>query len=148
MSEFSLRFDAAVEDLNDRTLAGLPGQFARLVYLSSTRDFNSGYYRHDGLAFTFGEDVAHAALSASHITVFERIIEAGLEILVRDLYSYFSSTVSDVAQAISSWKTMQIYRLLTPPDCEGLIKRFFLGNVEVALLITQKQFLEDASKKE
>ena len=48
----------AVTDLTNRTLSRLPGDFSRLVYLASSRDYNTGQYYHDGLAFHFSESVA------------------------------------------------------------------------------------------
>src|SRR6266404_4882280 len=41
--------EAAREDLNNRTLARIGLEFGRLIYLASTRDYNTGRYYHDGL---------------------------------------------------------------------------------------------------
>ena len=46
--------EAACQDLNLRTLVHIHGDFARLVYLASMRDYNTGEYYHDGLAWQFG----------------------------------------------------------------------------------------------
>ena len=54
--------EEAIEDLQNHTLEGISGSIARLVYLASTRDYNSGRYYHDGLAFRFTEEVAQTAL--------------------------------------------------------------------------------------
>src|SRR5436190_1559634 len=51
----------ALRDLRNRTLAKLDGDLARLVYLASTRDYNTGRYAHDGLSFRFSESVAETA---------------------------------------------------------------------------------------
>jgi len=37
-----VRVQSAYDDLQRRTLSGIPCDFARLIYLASTRDYNSG----------------------------------------------------------------------------------------------------------
>ena len=59
-------FEEAVRDLQNRTLDRLDGDFAKLVYLASTRDYNTGRYAHDGLSFRFSEPVAERVLAAAH----------------------------------------------------------------------------------
>lgn len=53
-----LDVEAAAADLRTRTLGKLSGDMARLLYLASMRDYNSGEYFHDGLAIQFGQEVA------------------------------------------------------------------------------------------
>ena len=40
----------AYEDLLQRSLSRIPCDLGRLLYLASTRDYNTGNYHHDGLA--------------------------------------------------------------------------------------------------
>jgi hypothetical protein len=58
-----LDIDAVVTDLKNRTLSGLPGEMAQLVYLASTRDYNTGQYFHEGLASEFSGPLASQALA-------------------------------------------------------------------------------------
>jgi len=55
--------EAAIRDLENRTLASLHGELTKLVYLSSTRDYNTGEYLHEGLAQRFGAEAAQQALA-------------------------------------------------------------------------------------
>jgi hypothetical protein len=77
--------EAAREDLNKRTLAKIRLDFARLIYLASTRDYNTGRYYHDGLAFQFSEAVAAQALSDAHEEVFTDLALSPLKDLVDQL---------------------------------------------------------------
>src|SRR5260370_14362454 len=87
----NVEIEPAVRDLRNRTLAKLPGDFSRLVYLASSRDYNSGQYHHDGLSFLFGENVASKALAACHREVFDLLVYASFVDLVEELDKYISS---------------------------------------------------------
>ena len=81
--------EEALRDLQNRTLARLNGDFAKLVYLASTRDYNTGHYAHDGLSFRFSELVAERALAAAHREVFVSLALSPLRVLVGHLSSTF-----------------------------------------------------------
>ena len=65
MSRNARRMDSetAIDDLKNRTIAGIAGDIGRLIYLASTRDYNTGRYYHAGLASRFTEEVASNALA-------------------------------------------------------------------------------------
>ncbi len=48
----------AYDDLLRRSLSKIRGDLARLIYLASTRDYNTGKYHHDGLAARFQAEIA------------------------------------------------------------------------------------------
>src|SRR5215468_2576060 len=77
--------EAAIRDLEDRTLNHLAGTLTRLVYLSSTRDYNTGEYQHAGLADRFGASTAQKALEHCHESVFEELLAMDLAQLVQQL---------------------------------------------------------------
>jgi hypothetical protein len=127
----------AVTDLKNRTLARLPGDFSRLVYLASSRDYNTGQYYHDGLAFHFSEQVASKAMAVCHREIFDRLVYASLEELVDELWNYISSTDERPEDFLKSWKHLGSYRITIPSECDELAAELFLSNVKIALAILQ-----------
>ena len=82
---------AAYDDLLQRSLSKLSCDLARLVYLASTRDYNSGTYHHDGLAARFRADAASKALEIAHRQIFYQLSAYSLEELVAELELYLNS---------------------------------------------------------
>ena len=69
---------AAAQDLRRRTLAQMPQALERLIYLSSMRDYNTGLYRHEGLALRFSEEAACEALADCHREAFRELVACSL----------------------------------------------------------------------
>ncbi len=131
--------EEAIEDLQRHTLAGVAGEIAQLVYLASTRDYNTGQYYHDGLAFRFTEEIVQSALAEHHRNVFRELVFSSLEDLVRQLETYMkSSRVARVA-FLQLWKKLEPYRVTVPMDCDALAAELFFSNVKVALAILQSR---------
>src|SRR2546430_10794616 len=55
----------AYDDLLHRTLSRISCDLGRLIYLASTRDYNTGNYYHEGLATRF-RDRKSTRLNSSH----------------------------------------------------------------------------------
>src|ERR1700722_7603148 len=127
----------AVTDLRSRTLSRLPGDFSRLVYLASSRDCNTGRYYHDGLAFHFSQIVASKAMAECHREVFNRLVYASLEELLRELSDYISSTNERPEDFLKSWEHLGSYRITIPSECDELEAEVFFSNVKMALAILQ-----------
>ena len=125
--------EAAVRDLENRTLASLPGQLTRVIYLSSTRDYNTGEYRHEGLAQRYGGAAASEALARCHETAFQELLETSLSGLVSQLTTYIESTGAAKEKVLHSWTQLQAYRVLIPADCDSLSADLFTTNIKVAL---------------
>jgi hypothetical protein len=131
--------ERARQDLEARTLSKIQGDFARLIYLASTRDYNSGEYYHAGLARQFTESAAHMALCSCHQDVFRRLVLRSVEELVEELQIYIRSTKLPVGDVVRAWGRLQSYRVTIPLKCDRLTARFFSANVTAALAVLQSR---------
>jgi hypothetical protein len=138
-----LDVEAAAADLRTRTLGKLSGDMARLLYLASMRDYNSGEYFHDGLAIQFSQEVACDALKACHTEVFKRLAFLRLESLVDELEAYLTSSGLRPEDFFSAWRRIEPFRVAVPLDCDPLSSRLFCSNVRIALAVLASR-LEDA----
>jgi hypothetical protein len=68
-----------IQDFTLRTLAAIPGAFARLTYMASLRDLSSGRYAHEGLLAVYQPESVQQALEQCHEEIFERLLESSLE---------------------------------------------------------------------
>jgi len=134
-----MNFEEAREDLENRTLAKLGGDFARLIYLASTRDYNSGHYYHDGLAFHFTGEAAGSALAAAHKEVFRNLARSPLQDFVRQFERYLHSASAQSTDLLRTWNRLEPYRVLIPAECNSLTTEYFISNVKIALAILQSR---------
>jgi len=138
----SITVEEASRDLQNRTLANLNGDFARLVYLASTRDYNTGRYSHDGLSFRFSDSVAERALTTAHREVFASLALSPLSILVAQFEQYIRSGCALPDELLATWINSEPYRILAPADDDPLTVRLFISNVKVALAIVKAAWME------
>jgi hypothetical protein len=127
--------DDAIQDIKNRTLAGISDDLSRLVCLASTRDYNTGRYHHEGLASHFSEEVAESALKACHRELFQRLTLFSLEDLVRELESYVASTAASPMEVVETWEKLQPYRVAIPLECDLFSAEVFFSNIRSALAI-------------
>lgn len=136
--------DDAIQDIKNRTLAGISGDLSRLVCLASTRDYNTGRYHHEGLGSHFSEEVAEFALEACHREVFQQLTLISLEDLVGQLESYVRSASAKPAEVIDTWEKLQPYRVTVPLECEPLSAEVFFSNIRTALAIVRFRRMRDS----
>ena len=141
MSDRVRRLDVAeaMGDLQERSLAGFPCELAKLVYLASTRDYNTGIYYHDGLSFQYTSEIADAALHSIHNEVFQKILLTPLENFVGDLEIFFSNSHSYSTAVLEVWKKLEPYRVAIPQDSDAVSREFFFSNVRIALAILERR---------
>ena len=126
---------AAYDDLLHRSLSKISCDLARLIYLASTRDYNTGTYHHDGLAARFRPDVAGKALEIAHRQVFYRLAAFSLEELVEQLRIYLDCSHESASDVLRTWQKLEPYRIAIPLEVNPAITRLFLSNVRLALAI-------------
>jgi len=139
MKGIAKRFDVqqAADDLRRRTLSRITRPLDRLIYLASTRDYNTGFYYHDGLASRFDEKVVCEALADCHREALRELVSSSLEDLVAQMDAYMDSTRTSPADFITAWKKLEPYRVAVPVDADMLTTNFLFSNFKIALAILE-----------
>jgi hypothetical protein len=132
-----INMNNAYDDLVQRTLASIPCDLARLIYLASTRDYNSGLYHHEGLATRYGAESARVALKAAHKDIFYRLVSLSLEDLVRELETYVRVSRETPNGLIQAWQELEPYRVSVPMEVDHTMVQLFLSNIKLALEVLQ-----------
>jgi hypothetical protein len=125
----------AYDDLLNRTLVRIPCDLGRLIYLASTRDYNSGNYYHEGLANRFRPEVARKALAIAHRQVFYKLSAFSLQSLVSDLEAYLQSSRENLPEFLRAWQKLEPYRVAIPTEVNLTVARLFTSNLRLALAI-------------
>ena len=131
--------DDAYDDLLRRSLSRISGDLARLIYLASTRDYNTGKYRHDGLAARFRLDIACKALELAHRQIFYRIATYPLERLVGEVELYVSASQQGREEILQVWQKLEPYRVALPVNVNVALAQLFVSNIKLALAIVQRR---------
>lgn len=125
----------AYDDLANRSLSRISCELGRLIYLASTREYNTGSYYHEGLADRFGPEVAKKALEIAHRHAFCKVAAYSLEELVEELERYLVSTKENPRECLQAWQKMEPYRIAVPADADAPMARLFTSNLRLALAI-------------
>jgi hypothetical protein len=130
--------EEAYDDLLRRSLSRISGDLARLIYLASTRDYNTGKYHHDGLAACFRAEIACKALELAHRQIFYRIAGYSLEELVREVELYVSSSQQSGEEILQVWRKLEPYRIAVPVNVDAALAQLFVSNIKLALEILRR----------
>ncbi|HLZ93181.1 MAG TPA: hypothetical protein VKQ28_15845 [Candidatus Acidoferrum sp.] len=131
--------EQACDDLSRRSLSRIDGDLGRLIYLASTRDYNTGRYHHDGLAARFGEEITCQALKTMHRQIFYQIAQNSLEQLVMEMERYASSSSQSREEILDVWQKLEPYRVALPVDVNVAVAQLFVSNVKLALAILRRR---------
>ena len=129
----------AYDDLLNRTLSRISCDLGRLIYLASTRDYNTGNYYHEGLSSRFSLDVARKALEIAHRQAFYKVSAFSLEDLVSDLEAYLRSTRENPQDCLRAWQKLEPYRVAIPTEVNLTVARLFTSNLRLALAILRSR---------
>ena len=129
----------AYDDLCQRTLAKISGNLNRMIYLASTRDYNSGRYHHAGLEGAFGYEAVRQALGAAHQEIFGKLTRSSLEELVLELELYVRSSGESPEELLRTWRTLQPYRVAIPLGVDRMAAELLLSNLKLGLEVLQKR---------
>ncbi len=139
LADTAKNMDAAVLDVENRSLSNIHGGFAQLIYLASTRDYNTGRYYHEGLATRYTGETVEEALAVCHRRVFEKLALVSLEELLSEITRYIRSSRVEASELLRTWQALEPYRVAVPFGCDRLTVEVFFSNVRIALAILRSQ---------
>jgi len=122
-----------VEDITARTLAAIPTEFGKLLYLSSLRDISTGDYVHEGLVARYSREAVQQALGYCHQELFLRVLEMPLEQQEWDLRACLEGMEGEFWGKLQRWRETEFYRLLIPSESPEYLREIFLANVGAVL---------------
>ena len=114
-------------------MGALPTPFARLIFLTSTRDHYTGQYFHDGWASESSAQEVSVALGTMHRQVFETVTSLPLLDLCREIRGHFDSLGEAESQTASFWIEAEPYREMVPSGYPELARKLFISQVRLAL---------------
>ena len=119
----------------DRSLASLPGDFARVVYLASLRDAYSGRYVHEGLVTVAAPEEVHSVLRQRHLEAFTSASSLPLDDLCRELEDHFAAMGKVPRELAKMWLELEPFRDIFPEGSTELERGFFLSQMRAALKV-------------
>jgi hypothetical protein len=134
-------FDRArqlTEEFSTRTLAAIPSDFGRLIYLASLRDLASGRYNHAGLETQYPAAAVQETLALAHREIFERILETPLARQEKNLAFCLQGFEADPGEVVSNWRELESYRALLPFGLPNYMRDLFCSNIGTLLSIFEE----------
>ena len=131
--------DRLVKGIYAHTLAPLGSDIAKLICLSSTCDYNTGQYQHEGLAWHGRLEDADAALRIVHTQMFKALVFTPLKSLVTDLERFFALSLADPKTGVRMWKDLEPYRMAVPAGTNSLYRELFCSNIRIALAVLENR---------
>jgi len=137
------KLEEAYDDLLRRSLSRIAGDLAKLIYLASTRDYNTGIYHHDGLEARFDAETACRALELAHREIFQRIASCSLADIVAELELYVNSSQQRREDVLRAWQKLEPYRVALPVQVNPAVAQLFVSNVRLAVAILRRRYQQE-----
>lgn len=125
----------ALERDANRVFSELPNDLARLIYLASIRDYNTGRYLHPDLSRKYNADAVDGWLHVYHSRIFDNLLGAPVNDYVDQLRLYASFSGTPAPELARTWKTLEAYKAAVPLGCDRLAADIFYLNMFAALFI-------------
>lgn len=122
----------------DKVLAEFPNDLARLIYLASIRDYNTGVYLQSELSRRYGVVPVDQVLKLHHKRIFQNLLETSVSAYVDQLVLYISFAGVPRAELIETWKDLKAYNSAIPLQCDTLAADVFCSNMVAALCILEQ----------
>lgn len=116
-----------------RTLGTIKTPLARLAYLASLRNVNTGTYEHFGLAEKIGQGEADRLIRRSHVEVFQQWLCFSLERQKAELETYFAELDGDRREILSNWLHLGPYASWVPAESRDVERKLFYTDLELVL---------------
>lgn len=137
-----------VDEFTAHWLAPIANDLGRLVYIAMLRDVSTGHYTHSGLERNFSPAAVHHALAFCHKELFERFLEAPLEIQEKYLRQWFAMIESPPAEIATRWLEAEFFRILVPQESPAYLRDLLFSNLRVILaLVASEKPLAQAQTK-
>jgi len=133
----------ALADLWKHTLSQIPNTYARLTYLASLRDPNSGAYRHYGLSSAFGREDSTLALRKSHEDTFLEWLQMPLSAKSEALRTHFR-TLEEHPWTVTTYLTRGMPYVSQMPDSTSPAqRRQFQSEMEILIELLRNEYAAD-----
>ncbi len=127
---------ARAQEIVHQMLNEAPGDFGKLVLMSSLSDSSVGEYRHPALNRNIPSSIAHEVLRDSHEQVFSRWLELVLEEQWKAVSEYF--TAEPVGNLALQRTSNESWEKLIPPAAGAPQRELFLSDLRLVLSLVEK----------
>jgi hypothetical protein len=131
--------DLAIADVKSRSLGSISNPISQLLVIASSRDYTTGEYYHDGLAFAFGEEIASAALYRLHCELFDYLVFLPIEVILDHLKKYILSAADSPQVTLRNWIVAKPYSVLHPNNCDPITANLFAMQIKLALELISEE---------
>jgi hypothetical protein len=122
----------------EKVLAEFPNDLARLIYLASVRDYNTGFYFHPELSRSHSVELLDRSFRRHHERIFSELLEAPVRSYVDQLALYISYAGVTREELIRTWKGLEAYKSTIPLQADKVMVELFCLNILSALCVLEQ----------